>query len=204
MSKIRLSNYVGDVVEDSREFTLYLKLSKDDAKAYLQVTAPKTLEGSRFWLTNQQNQAKVWMQIKGGNVREVSGTQLSQHLLGSEFSMSDLIFQMIPFEQLSEPERVKRDDKVYLTSTIKLENQERLTHQVFYLDSETYLPQMIKSYQKDQLLMRLQFEEYRKIDGFYLPHTMWAENLESRRQSKLEWIERSMNLQFSDSLFDPN
>jgi len=203
MSQISLINYQGKKIEDSKDFSLYINFEKTKMQAFINVTEPSEIRGSQFWVDRNKEATQLWIKIKGGSVREVTGVKGDHFFLGSEFSISHLSPVLLNLEEFSEPEIREIESVKHLSLVQQLTSTEKYSHSVIYLDLEVLTPQRIEYYLNERKLLELTFDDYQSIDGFLLPKSIAISNLVTKRRSMLKWSEREVNIKFADALFLP-
>ncbi|MFW7377463.1 MAG: outer membrane lipoprotein-sorting protein [Oligoflexus sp.] len=201
MSEIKLSNFHGEKLEDQKTFTLYARLEEKALKAYLSMHEPAAIKGSQFWFASQGKDNKVWMKVKGGKLREISGANAGENLLGSEFSLMPLLPDEVKAEDISDPVWVEQDGEKRLR--INWQGTERFQKSTLYLDAKTFVPIQADFYIDEQITFQLQFLSYQTIDGLSLPQEIFAINKKTGRKSSLIWLNRDINIKFADELFHP-
>ena len=206
--KMILRNKQGqESVRDIRVRTL--EQQDDGDKSLTIFDQPADVKGTNFLsFTHKSGPDDQWLYLPAlKRVKRISSRNKSGPFMGSEFAYEDLSSQEV--EKYTY--RYLRDESYEGTDCFVVERRPVDKHsgyrrQIAWIDKQEYRPQKIEFYdRKNALLKTLTYHDYHKyLDKYWRAHSMFMENHQTGKSTRLIWSDYAFQSGLSDRDFDRN
>jgi outer membrane lipoprotein-sorting protein len=140
---------------------------------------------------------KQWLYLPSlKRIKRISSRNKSGSFMASEFSYEDISSQNYKnYSYSGEAEEVTREGEAYYQVTrIPIDANSGYSKQVVWVEKSTFLAKYGEYYDKqNRLLKKINFSEYRVIDGIQRIVKIEIENVQNGKSSSLIWDEDAIN-----------
>jgi outer membrane lipoprotein-sorting protein len=146
---------------------------------------------------------KQWLYLPSlKRTKRISSRNKSGSFMASEFSYEDISSQNYKnYSYSGEAKEVTRDGVAYYKVTrTPIDVNSGYSKQVIWVDKSNFLAKFGEYYDKqDRLLKKINFSEYKVIDGIQRVVKIEIENIQNGKSSSLTWDEDAINANISSS-----
>lgn len=184
---------------------VYARLgSAGQAKAVLRFTAPAEVKGVALLIHNHPDRASdQWMWTPASNRdRRIAFQDRRTRFFGTDFTFEDLEERDVDrstYRKLGE-ETIDGAACWKIEATPKPEARSQYTRLLVWVRKDTYVFARVESYNKDELIRRLQYSLFERVQGIWTARQLEMHDLKagSRTILKLEKLEYNLPLPAED------
>jgi outer membrane lipoprotein-sorting protein len=203
-----LKNRQGD--ESTRYIRVRTLEQEDDGDKSLTIfDEPADVRGTAFLsFTHKTGPDDQWLYLPAlKRVKRISSRNKSGPFMGSEFAYEDLSSQEVEkytYKYLRE--EACKELECFVIERYPVDENSGYTRQVVWIDKAEYRPQKIVYYdRKNAKLKTLLFDDYRQyLDRYWRAHTMFMENHQNGKSTRLTWSEYKFKTGLTDADFNKN
>ena len=185
-------------VENVRKLEFKKIEGADGDKSLLTFLYPDDLKGTKllsFEVIGSDD--KQWLYLPSlKRIKRISSRNKSGSFMASEFSYEDISSQNYKnYSYRGEAEEVTRNGANYFKLTrIPIDANSGYSKQIIWVEKESYLARYGEYYDKqDRLLKKIDFSEYKVIDGIQRIVKINIENVQNGKSSSLTWDEDAIH-----------
>ena len=185
-------------VENVRKLEFKKIEGENGDKSLLTFLYPDDLKGTKllsFEVLGSDD--KQWLYLPSlKRVKRISSRNKSGSFMASEFSYEDISSQNYKnYSYSGEAEEVTKDGAKYFKVTrIPIDANSGYSKQVVWVDTKSFLAKYGEYFDKqNRLLKKINFSEYKLIDGIQRIVKINIENVQNKKSSSLTWDEDTIN-----------
>ncbi len=191
-------------VENIRKLEIKKIEDEDGDKSLLNFLYPDDLKDTKL-LSYEVigGDDKQWLYLPSlKRIKRISSRNKSGSFMASEFSYEDISSQNYKnYSYEGEAEEVTKDAVNYYKITrTPIDANSGYSKQVIWIEKATFLAKYGEYYDKqNRLLKKINFTEYKVIDGVQRVVKIVIENVQNKKSSSLAWDEDAINANISSS-----
>jgi len=180
----------------------------DGEKRLFLFDEPRDVRGTAMLaFTHRTGADDLWMYLPAiSRVKRITSNNKSGPFMGSEFAYEDLGSQEVEkfnYRYLREESQDGAD--CFVIERHPLDPDSGYARQILWVDKSEYRPRRVEYYdRKDALLKVLTIQGYRLYQGrYWRPDTMLMSNVQTRKETLLEWTDYDFQTRWGEHVFDP-